>query len=205
MIEVQLYMTFVLAVVGLMLLPGPNVALIVANSVPHGVRYGILTVAGTSSAMVVQLAVTAFGLTGLLSALGEGFELIRWAGVAYLVYLGVMQWCAPPANLRQTPPTAGLPRAVYARGLLVCLTNPGVLLFYGAFFPQFITSTTHFAAQMLLLSVTFVCIAVTVDFGWAVAAGWARRFLATRMRLTNRISGGLLITAGIGLAVARNK
>ena len=64
---------------------------------------------------------------------------------------------------------------------------------------------SHFAAQMLLLSVTFVCIAVTVDFGWAVAAGWARRFLATRMRLTNRISGGLLITAGIGLAVARNK
>jgi homoserine/homoserine lactone efflux protein len=87
----------------------------------------------------------------------------------------------------------------------VCLTNPSVLLFYGAFFPQFITSTNHFAAQMLLLSVTFVGVAMAVDIGWAVAAGGARRFLAKRMRLTNRISGGLLITAGIGLAVARNK
>jgi homoserine/homoserine lactone efflux protein len=205
MIDAQLYITFVLAVAGLMLLPGPNVALIVANSVSHGVRYGILTVAGTSSAMVIQLAVTAFGLTGLLSALGEGFELIRWAGVIYLVYLGVMQWRAPPADLSEARPTQGLRRAVYARALLVCLTNPSVLLFYGAFFPQFITSTSHFAAQMLLLSVTFVCVAMAVDIGWAVAAGGARRFLATRMRLTNRISGGLLITAGIRLAVARNK
>jgi homoserine/homoserine lactone efflux protein len=204
-IDVQLYITFVLAVVGLMLLPGPNVALIVANSVCHGVRWGILTVAGSTSAMVVQLAVTAFGLTSLLSALGEGFELIRWVGVVYLVYLGVMQWRAPPTNLRQGLPTPGLPRAVYGRGLLVCLTNPGVLLFYGAFFPQFITSTSHFVAQMLLLSVTFVGIAVIVDIGWAVVAGCARRFLTTRIQLTNRISGGLLITAGIGLAVARNK
>jgi homoserine/homoserine lactone efflux protein len=205
MIDIQLYITFVLAVAGLMLLPGPNVALIVANSVSYGARYGILTVAGTSSAMAIQLAVTAFGLTGLLSALGEGFELIRWAGVVYLIYLGVMQWRTPSVNLPEVQPTSGLRRAVYARALLVCLTNPSVLLFYGAFFPQFITSTSHFVAQMLLLSTTFVGVAVIVDIGWAITAGWARRFLATRMLLTNRISGGLLITAGLGLAVARNK
>lgn len=154
--------------------------------------------------MVVQLAVTAFGLTGQLSALGEGFEMIRWVGVAYFVYLGVMQWRASPTNLRQTVPTPGLPRAVYGRGMPVCLTNPGVLLFYGALFPLFITATGHFETQILPLSVTFVCIAAIVDIGLAAVAGWAVCFQATRTRLTNRISGGLLITAGIGLAVARN-
>ena len=205
MIDMQLYVTFVFAVAGLMLLPGPNVALIVANSVSHGVRYGILTVAGTSTAMIIQLAVTAFGLTGLLRALGEWFEVIRWAGVVYLVYLGVMQWRAPPPDLRGGSPTPGPRRVIFARALLVCLTNPGVLLFYGAFFPQFISSTPHFAAQMVLLCVTFVCVAAVIDTGWAIAAGWARRFLATRVRLANRVAGGLLITAGIGLAVARNK
>jgi homoserine/homoserine lactone efflux protein len=110
-----------LAVLGLVLLPGPDVALIVANSVSHSMRHGILAVASTTSAMVVQLAVTAFGLTSLLSALGEGFELISWVGVAYLVSLGVMPWRAPPTNLCQGPPTPGLPRAVYGRGSLVCL------------------------------------------------------------------------------------
>lgn len=79
--------------------------------------------------LLPRLAVTAFGLTSLLSALGEGFEPIRWVGVAYLVYLGVMQWHAPPPNRREGLPSPWLPRAVYGRGLLVCLAHPGVLLF----------------------------------------------------------------------------
>lgn len=84
MIDGQLYITFVLAVVGLMLLPG--------------------------------LAVTAFGLTSLLSALGEGLEPIRWVGVAYLVYLGVMQWRPPPPNRRQGLPSPWLPPPSTAGG-----------------------------------------------------------------------------------------
>jgi homoserine/homoserine lactone efflux protein len=204
MIEIHLFVAFAAAVTALMLLPGPNIALITANSVSHGVRYGLLTVAGTSSAMVVQLAVTAFGLTGLLTAMGEWFEWIRLAGAAYLIYLGITTWrAAVPDMSRPTPgPRSG---HIYTRALLVCLTNPGVLMFYGAFFPQFMTASENFATQMGILSVTFLVIAIIVDSGWAVAAGWARRLLVTRMRLANRISGGLLITAGVGLAVARNK
>src|SRR5437867_2382347 len=83
--DMHLYFAFVLAVTILMLIPGPNVALIVANSVAYGPRFGLLTVAGTSSAMVLQLALTVLGMTELLGTLGTWFEWIRWIGVAYLI------------------------------------------------------------------------------------------------------------------------
>src|ERR687890_1160482 len=99
MIEPELFFAFVLAVTILMLIPGPNVALIIANSVAYGARYGLLTVAGTSSAMLIQLSITAFGMTELLGMLGSWFEWLRWIGVAYLVYLGIGQWRAPAVDL----------------------------------------------------------------------------------------------------------
>src|SRR5580692_2954791 len=92
-----LYAAFVAAATILMLIPGPNVALIVANSLAHGARFGLTTVAGTAAAMVVQLALTVLGLSTLLGELGNAFEWLRWIGVGYLVWLGVSAWRAPPA------------------------------------------------------------------------------------------------------------
>jgi threonine/homoserine/homoserine lactone efflux protein len=203
MIDTHLYLAFVLAVTILMLIPGPNVALIVANSVTYGFRYGLLTVAGTSSAMVVQLGLTILGMTELLGTLGAWFEWIRWIGVAYLVYLGVTTWRAPPLNLTEVAPEPKSARAIYTRALLVSLTNPKTLFFYGAFFPQFVVTSHHLGAQVAILSATFLLLAVLVDGGWALAAGRARGLLAVHGRLRNRISGGLLVGAGIGLAFAR--
>nr|WP_283949712.1 LysE family translocator [Limobrevibacterium gyesilva] len=188
-----------------MLIPGPNVALIVANSVAYGTRYGLLTVVGTSTAMLVQLALTALGMTALMGVMAQAFEWIRWLGVAYLVWLGVRQWRAMPVDLTQARPQKRSTREIFARGLLVSLTNPKTLLFYGAFFPQFISPDGDFAAQLALLSVTFVAVAVLLDGGWAVLAGRARGVLATHGKLRNRLSGGLLIGAGVGLALARHK
>jgi homoserine/homoserine lactone efflux protein len=203
--EPSLFLAFVAAVTILMLIPGPNVALIVATSMAHGTRYGLLTVAGTSSAMVVQLCVTALGMTELLATIGVWFAWLRWIGVAYLLYLGLAQWRAPATDLTQARPEPRSARAVYARALLVSLTNPKTLLFYGAFFPQFVTVNDRVGAQVAVLSATFLALAVLVDGGWAVAAGRARGLLVPRGRLRNRLSGGLLIGAGAALALARNK
>jgi homoserine/homoserine lactone efflux protein len=169
MIDPQLFLAFVLAVVLLMLLPGPNVALIVANAVAHGARYGLLTVAGTSAAMVFQLGLTMLGMAGLLGTLGGVLEWVRWLGVIYLVYLGVMQWRAPPADLTRIAPQAKSPRAIFVRAFLVSLTNPKTLLFYGAFFPQFIATDRGLAPQVALLPASFLLIALLVDGGWALA------------------------------------
>jgi homoserine/homoserine lactone efflux protein len=203
MIDIQLYLAFILATSILMLIPGPNVALIVANSVAYGTRFGLLTVAGTSAAMVVQLALTALGMTAVLGTLAEWLEWIRWIGVAYLAWLGLRQWRAVPVDLTRTRPQPRSVRAIWMRGFLVSLTNPKTLLFYGAFFPQFISPARPIGPQIGLLSASFLVLAVLLDGGWAVLAGRARGFLAARGRLRNRLSGGLLIGAGPGLALAR--
>jgi threonine/homoserine/homoserine lactone efflux protein len=205
MIDLSLYFGFVAAVTVLMLIPGPNVALIVANSVAHGPRYGLLTVAGTSTAMVLQLALVALGMTQFLGMLGSGFELLRWIGVGYLIYLGAMQWRAPAVDLTKTRPERKSPQAMFTRALLVSMTNPKTLLFYGAFFPQFVSAEHAFAPQVILLSVSFVAIAMLVDGSWALAAARARHLLASQGRLRNRIAGGMLVGAGVALAAARHR
>lgn len=94
MIELDLYLFFVGTCIMFGLIPGPNIALIVANSVAYGTRYGLVSVAGTSSAMVPQLAITVLGATTLLTLVAFAFEWLRWLGVAYLIYLGARHWFA---------------------------------------------------------------------------------------------------------------
>lgn len=195
---------FVLASVLLMLLPGPNVAQIVGNSIGNGMRAGLLTVAGAASAMGLQLGFTCLGLHAALGLAGNMFAWLRWAGVIYLIYLGLKAWNAPATSLT-TPVAAKAPFVLFKRAFLVSLTNPKTLFFFSAFFPQFITDNAHVLRQMLILSISFLLIALVIDTGWALFAHHSRKLLTRHGRLQNRISGGFLITAGIGLAAARHK
>ena len=203
--DLHLYLTFVLATSILILIPGPNVALIVANSVAFGTRYGLLTVLGTSTAVIVQLALFALGMTALLGVMAQWFEWIRWIGVAYLLWIGARQWLAPAVDLTQMRPERRPARDIFLRGALVSMTNPKTLVFYGAFFPQFVAPGPDLEFQIALLCGTFLAIAALLDGAWAVAAGRARGVLARRGKLRNRLSGGLLLGAGVGLALARVK
>lgn len=201
--SVELYLAFVLATVVLILVPGPNVALIVANSMAHGARFGLVTVAGTSSAIVLQLALVVAGATAMLDLLAAAFDWLRWLGVAYLVWLGVRAWRAPAGDLARIAPQERAARTIYARGLLVGITNPKTLLFYSAFLPQFVEPGGDVVRQLLLLAATFVVVAVVLDGLWAVMASRLRALLVKHVRLRNRLTGGLLVGAGVGLAFAR--
>ena len=205
MVDSGLFLSFILAVTVLMLSPGPNVTLIVANSVAHGSRYGLVTVTGTAAAMVLQLGVVALGMAEILGHLGAWFDAVRWLGVGYLFYLGARQWRESPEDLTAVAPQKKSFRIIMIRGFLVSLANPKTLFFYGAFFPQFVVPQDNAGAQIELLATTFLGIAILIDSGWALAAGRARRLLARRGRLRNRLSGGLLVGAGIALAVAHRK
>jgi threonine/homoserine/homoserine lactone efflux protein len=200
-----LFLAFTVAVTLLMLTPGPNLALIIGNSVAYGPRYGFLTIAGTTSAMAVQLSLTGLGMTHLLGEMGVWFAWLRWVGVAYLFYLGIRQWRAPVVDINAIRTQPAPARAIYVRALFVSLTNPKTLFFYAVFFPQFVDTSRAIGPQVLLLSVTFVILAFVVDGGWVMLAGRARGLLGRSGRTRNRVSGGFLMGAGAILAVAGRK
>jgi homoserine/homoserine lactone efflux protein len=199
----SVYAAFVAATVVLMLVPGPNVALIVANSLAFGARVGLVTVLGTILGMIVQLSVAAFGVTALVGALAQGFNTLRWLGVVYLLWLGVRDWRTPAGDLSRVAPVS--PRRIFIRGFLVSLTNPKPLVFYAAFLPQFLVADAPLNKQMAILSVTFVAIGFVVDSGWAFAGARARVLVARFGRARNRLTGAILVGAGaaLGLALAR--
>ncbi len=203
--ETDLYFAFVLATTLLILMPGPIVTLTIANSLSYGARAGLLTVSGTSLATSVLLLVGGFGMASALALLAEWFDWLRWLGAVYLVWLGVQQWRAKAHGLEDETPSAKSPRKLFWQGFLVSITNPKTILFYAAFFPQFMDPMQPAGPQLLVLSLTFLVIATALDLGYALLAGRLRPWLSggRRGRIRNRVTSGLLIGAGVGLALAR--
>ncbi|WP_342164960.1 LysE family translocator [Methylobacterium sp. SD21] len=199
--SLSVYLTFVGASVGLILLPGPNVALILATSLSQGLRAGLATVLGAALAMVLQLTVVVLGAGILLEMSAAWFAVLRWIGVAYLVLLAVHAWTARPKPAATQP--AGTGRSV-AKGFFVSLTNPKTLLFFGSFLPQFVEPGPDAFGQLVLLAATFVALSLMLDSVWALAAGRLRALAAMPERRRNRLGAGFFLGAGIGLALARH-
>jgi len=204
-IELELYFAFVFATVVLILMPGPIVTLTIANSLAYGTRHGLRTVFGTSVATGCMLLVGGLGMASAFAILAEGFEYLRWAGAAYLIWLGIQSWRAKAVNLGDAEAALGPKKSLFWQGFVVSITNPKTIFFYAAFFPQFIDPTTAAGPQLALLSVTFLAIATSLDCGYAFLSGKLRPMLSSERqgRLRNRISGGFLIGTGLALAFAR--
>lgn len=203
MIAIDLFAAFVLASALLILVPGPNVALIVSHSVSHGTRYGLLTVAITTSVQILPLAFVAFGMSAALTLAADWFEWVRWIGVVYLIALGVSTWRASEGHPIGQSRNLHIGRTIFVRSILVAATNPKTLLFYGAFLPQFVSVDRPALPQFVILSATFLVIALCGDSLWVIAAGRARVLFSRAARIRHRISGALLIGAGLGMAFAR--
>jgi threonine/homoserine/homoserine lactone efflux protein len=201
----ELYLAFVAATTIMILMPGPSVLLTVAHAMTFGGRRALLTVAGTSTAIVLQLAVTALGMTSLLLVLSEWFEVLRWAGVAYLVYLGAQLWRAQPCDELADGRLGASRGTLFWQGFVVSATNPKSLFFYAAFFPQFVDPDASPAPQLALLCGSFFIIATALTAGYALLAERAGRWFRGRRGhlVRNRITGTLMIGAGLGLALAR--
>lgn len=201
----ELYLAFVAATAVLILIPGPAVSLIVANALAHGARGALVSVAGVSTAVVGQLVLVGFGMASAMALMSEWFEWLRWLGVAYLVYLGVRQWRAAPVALGDVRAPAASRARLYWTGVVVNATNPKTLVFYAAFFPQFVDPARPHGAQIALLCLTFLVIQTLLDGSYALLGGRLRPWLASRARarLRNRVTGAFLIGAGLGLALAR--
>ena len=200
--SLELYLIFVIASALLVATPGPNVALIVGTSLRHGLRTGFMAVAGVNLGVVIQLAVVAAGLSWIVDLFARNFDAIRFAGAAYLLFLGIqILWKAR----KPVPPVPLSVERAFARGFAVAFANPKTLIFQAAFLPQFLTDGAGRAAQLWLLAVTFGAIAAAGDAVWALCAARARAALSGRVQLiADRLSGGILIAgAGVLLAASR--
>ena len=199
----ELYLLFVLASVLLAVTPGPNVALIVATSLGHGVRGGLMTVAGVNVGLVLQLSAVAAGLSWLVDLFARHFDLIRYVGAGYLVILGLQQLLARP---RAAAGEVGALRGdrAFARGLAVAFANPKTLIFYAAFLPQFVTPDAG-GWTLWILAGTVATIAAISDTLYAVFAARARAALSSRVqRLADKVSGVIMLGgATVLLAAAR--
>jgi threonine/homoserine/homoserine lactone efflux protein len=203
--SLDLYAAYVVACAVIMIVPGPSVTLLAANSLRHGVRAGLLNVAGTQLGLAIIVAVVGIGLTSAVEALGHWFDWLRLIGAAYLIWLGWRMLRAEggiETSVSARPPRGGF----FAQGLIVALSNPKTLLFFGAFLPQFIDPRADYAPQIAFMGVTALAIAAVSDSAYALLSGRAGRLLARRrVRLISRLSGGLLIGGGLWLILARTR
>jgi threonine/homoserine/homoserine lactone efflux protein len=202
--SLELYAAYLLACLVVVLVPGPTVTLVVANSLKHGPRAGLLNAAGTQVGLALMIAVVGIGLTSLVEAMGHWFDWLRLAGAAYLIWLGwrMLRGAGAPGAGQPTPRPRG---GFLLQGALVALSNPKTLLFFGAFFPQFIDPARNADFQILIMGLTAMAFAAVSDSAYALAAGRAGRALsARRVRLLSRASGGMLIGGGVWLAASRS-
>lgn len=186
----------------LVAIPGPNVALIVGNTLAHGLRLGVATVAGTTLGVAAQVVLVVAGLAALLELAAWAFQLLRWAGVAYLLWLGVAIWRRGSAELEAPAPPRRSAVTLLVQGALVAAVNPKTLIFNAAFLPQFVAPGGG-AASLAAVAALYLAVLFAGDLLWALAARRARDWLRHAGRLRHRLSGGLYLLAGAGLALAR--
>ena len=198
----SLFSAFLLITVLLVLTPGPIVTLVVSTAATRGIRAAMMTVVGTTFGNAVLLACIALGLNWVLRTSAEVFELMRWAGAAYLVWLGIQAWRQAGTEGLAPPPRG---HVHVTRGFVVAITNPKTIAFFTAFLPQFIDQTLPVGPQLLVMCTVSVLLAGALDACWAVAAGYGRAwFMKPRHnKLLGRLSGIALIGGGIWLSLAR--
>ncbi len=181
--------------------PGPNVLVIVATSIKRGIRQGLLTVAGTSLAMIIQLGLAALGTASILALISEGLIWLKWFGVAYLAYLGLS---AIAACIKNNPSTSSSTLGSFQRGFFISLANPKTLVFFVAFLPQFVNDENHYTEQILVLSILFWLIAITIDSSYVFIARASGRLIVEKVseRWQEGITGGLFLAASAVLAAS---
>lgn len=186
----------------LVAIPGPNVVLIIANTISYGLRFGAVTVLGTTIGVTLQLAVVVLGLAALLEFAVSAFMWLKWAGVAYLLFLGLMAWRQGIEDTLDVAASRKPLKSLFWQGLLLAAINPKTLLFNAAFLPQFVAPEAG-ANPLLAVAALYLAVIFVGDMGWALTAQSARPMAVRLGRLRHRLTGCLFIGSGVALALAR--
>lgn len=196
--SLELWLLYLLAAIGLSLSPGPNSLLALTHGALYGPRRALYTVLGGALGFFVLIGLSMFGIGALIATTPVALTVLKWAGGAYLVWLGVQVWRAPPVGLdaaARAVPRSGA--SMFRQGALCAVTNPKGLLFFAAFLPQFVEPARSLVLQFLVMAGTFVAIEIVTE---AVIAGTAHRLSPWLQRVGRRFNqacGGLFVAIGL--------
>jgi threonine/homoserine/homoserine lactone efflux protein len=195
---------FVLAALALLLVPGPAVLYVVARSVEHGRRAGLVSVLGIHVGTLAHIAAATLGLSALVLSSAVAFTAVKVAGAVYLIGLGLWTLLSKRAEPEVALGGERNLRRAFAQGVVVNVLNPKTALFFLAFLPQFVDpNATHPAVQIAFLGVLFALLGLVTDSLWALAAGTAGGVLRRSRRFVKAqryVAGGVYI--GLGVATA---
>ncbi|MDJ1158811.1 LysE family translocator [Chelatococcus sp. SYSU_G07232] len=195
----ETWAAFVATSAVLLVIPGPTILLVVSYALGQGRRAAMPLVAGVALGDATAMTLSMLGLGALLATSATLFTALKWAGAAYLVYLGVKLWRADPTGLAEAAPEGRWPLGMLAHAWLVTSLNPKSIVFFVAFLPQFLDVSRPVLPQMAVFEATFVALAALNAFIYAFVAASARRAVRhpAALKVVNRTAGGLLVGAAI--------
>lgn len=169
----DLWLAYLVTVLAFMVTPGPSHLLMLSNSMTHGVRRSLATAAGDLAANALQMLAAGLGLAAILVASQHALNVVKWLGVAYLLWMGLRMWRHASDTLK-THRAAATPsaKALWLQGFLTSAANPKAVVFFAALFPQFIDPTLPFVPQFLALSVTYLLVDGLFLSGYGISASW---------------------------------
>lgn len=202
------YLLYLAAVALLIFTPGPTMLMCMTTSLNHGPRKAMTSVAGSVGAVLCVMLLSALGLGALLAASETAFTVAKVMGAAYLIYLGIKTFRSDAAVLRADASVSEPPRrSFFLRGFLVGASNPKAVLFFAAFFPQFLNPAAPFVPQFAILALTFMAFEFSVLCGCALGVARIAPLLRSSraVRWFNRVSGGLFTLMGGLLLLTRRQ
>ena len=201
---VEIWTLYVATVLALMSTPGPSQLLMLSNSGAHGFRRALFTAWGDLSANALQMLAAGLGLAAIIAASGTALAVIKWAGVAYLIWLGlrmIRRAKSDDPHLADARPAVSL-QNLWMQGFLTSAANPKAVVFFAALFPQFISADGAFWPQFLILSATYIVMDGLFLSAYGFSASWiASRFKGTARVWIERLGGGFMIGAAILLGL----
>ena len=201
-----MWLAFLAAALVIAVSPGPGAVLSMSTGLRYGYAAALRAIAGLQIALLLQLGVVALGLGAVLATSETAFAVVKFAGAAYLIWLGVQKWRSPPEPIGGDGEGQRVQsrRQLYAQGILVNLTNPKAIVFIAALVPQFIVPDRPQWPQFALIGATMVAVDMMVMSCYALLATRFRPLLRNPrlLRLQNRIFGGLFVGAGAMLAAS---
>ncbi len=203
----ETWVLYLLASAALCFTPGPNTLLALAHGATHGLQRTVYTCLGGALGFTLVIAVCMAGLGAVLTTSSLAFTVLKWIGAAYLVYLGIITWRAPPLTVALAKPGGTAPRRrLLAQGFMAAASNPKGIVFFAAFLPQFIDPGRSQLVQFAILAATFVAIEFLYELGLAGSATRLAPWLGRRGigRWFNRVTGVTFVGIG-GLLAAANR